>query len=111
MQLTNRWTETWQRIGKTPPGDLYAHLCDRYTEPQRAYHTLQHIEESLVLFASVHHLAENPVDVELAIWFHDVIYDPKASDNEERSTGFAVGALQKSRRRASANRAYSTSHQ
>ena len=64
MQLTNRWTQTWQRLGKTPPGDLYTGLCNYYTEPPRAYHTLQHIEESLVLFASVRHLAENPADVE-----------------------------------------------
>ena len=39
--------------------------------------------ESLASFA------RNPNALKLAVWLHDVIYDSKASDNEERSAEYA----------------------
>jgi predicted metal-dependent HD superfamily phosphohydrolase len=35
------------------------------------------------------HHAKNPNAVRLAAWLHDVIYDTRASDNEERSAQYA----------------------
>lgn len=63
------------------------------------YHTHQHIIECLELFNEIKHQLEDPVAVELAIWFHDIIYDPQASDNEEQSAKLmqkhCVGILKK----------------
>ena len=64
---------------------IYSILLSTYTESQRYYHTVQHIVECLQLFHQIKHQLQDPIAVELAIWFHDVIYDPKASDNEEQS--------------------------
>jgi predicted metal-dependent HD superfamily phosphohydrolase len=64
---------------------VYQDLVSRYSEPQRHYHNLTHIAECLAEYDSTPQLAKDPVAVELAIWFHDVIYDPHAADNEERS--------------------------
>lgn len=74
VELTDQQRET-----------IYAVLFTAYTEPQRAYHTVQHIVECLDLFYKVEHELSDPIAVQSAIWFHDVIYDPKSSDNEQRS--------------------------
>lgn len=63
------------------------------------YHTHQHIVECLELFYDIKDQLNDPIAVELAIWFHDVIYDPQASDNEEQSAKLmlehCVGILKK----------------
>ena len=65
--------------------NLYELLFAAYSEQQRYYHTIQHIVECLNLFHQVKNQLNDPVAVELAIWFHDAVYDPQASDNEEKS--------------------------
>lgn len=64
---------------------LYSILVQAYTEPQRRYHTVEHIVECLALFYEIESVLDDQIAVQTAIWFHDVIYDPKASDNEARS--------------------------
>ena len=64
---------------------------ERYSEPQRAYHTLQHLEECFALFPEG--LAEHPGEVLLALWFHDAIYEPKRNDNEQRSADWGAEVL------------------
>ena len=68
-------------------------LTNAYSEPHRHYHTLRHVTECLTEFNSVRHLARQPVAVEMAIWFHDAIYDTHAQDNEERSAELSSQCL------------------
>jgi predicted metal-dependent HD superfamily phosphohydrolase len=68
-------------------------LLTRYAGPQRKYHTRQHLEECLALFDEVGDLAVHPAEVEMALWFHDAIYDVKGSGNEDRSAEWAHEAL------------------
>ena len=76
-------------VSRCAPGadaaELYRVVVDRYAEPRRHYHTLGHIHHCLAQFDSARHLAEDPDAMELAIWFHDIVYDVGASDNELRS--------------------------
>ena len=37
--------------------------------------------------------ASEPAHLELAIWFHDAVYDPKRTDNEEQSAQWALASL------------------
>lgn len=60
-------------------------LHTRYTESHRHYHNLRHIESMLFEMDQV---SPGDTAMELAIWYHDVIYDPKARDNEEQSATF-----------------------
>ena len=63
----------------------------RYAEPHRAYHTLQHLEECFALFDETS--AAHAGEVLLALWFHDAIYDPKADDNEAASARWGAEVL------------------
>ncbi len=84
------WRGLWLRLGASgDPGPSGTALAARYAEPQRAYHTLQHITECLRLLDGLRHTVPHPEIVELALWFHDAIYDPRAADNEERSAALA----------------------
>ena len=56
-----------------------------YSEPQRFYHNLTHISHLLYLFDSFRSSINNPVVMLLAIYFHDIVYDPLSTDNESRS--------------------------
>lgn len=64
---------------------LYQRLYQAYTEPHRYYHTMQHIVECLDLFDQVRDQLEDALAVEVAIWFHDIVYQPRCSDNEQQS--------------------------
>ncbi len=91
MTYEQRWTALWQRLGAQGDASaVYNDLVTRYSEPHRAYHTLEHIGHCLDEFEQVRHLTTNPDAVELALWYHDAIYDTKAKDSEERSATLAV---------------------
>ena len=68
-------------------------LITRYSEAHRAYHNLVYIQKCLQEFEGARSLAEDADAVEMAIWFHDAVYDPKATDNEELSGQLAAYLL------------------
>jgi predicted metal-dependent HD superfamily phosphohydrolase len=89
-----KWLELWHRFGAEIPSDSYfAGLVAHYSEPHRAYHNLAHVMDCLDQFEPVRHLAQDAAAVEIAIWYHDVIYDPRAKDNEERSADIAAAVM------------------
>lgn len=90
-----RWKQPWAELGLVARMELHADLRKRYSEPHRAYHTLHHISECLELLQQVQGLAESSASIELAIWFHDAIYDPRKSDNELRSAEWAKRELKR----------------
>lgn len=76
---------------------LQAELTDRYREPHRHYHDLEHVAE---VQAEVQRLLPDepqadPVAVTLAAWFHDAIYEPTAGrgESESMSAELAVDRL------------------
>ncbi|MEO3978666.1 hypothetical protein [Streptomyces sp. CAU 1734] len=78
-----------------PPDPLpYAErLLARWAEPQREYHTTAHLTAVL---DHIDTLADHAADadlVRLAAWFHDAVYLPDRSENEERSARLAERAL------------------
>jgi len=93
----DRWIKVCLHAGIDKPlTGWYERLTAAYSEPQRHYHTQQHIAECLAVFDQSRDLARQPVAVELALWFHDAVYDPKLSDNEEKSADLADQCLAES---------------
>jgi len=91
--LLERWQALWKRLGLAPPQGLVKQLLNAYGEPHRAYHTGEHLAEC---FAHLDACPDAPFDgpaLELALWFHDAVYDTRAADNERRSALWARSAL------------------
>jgi predicted metal-dependent HD superfamily phosphohydrolase len=67
----------------------------RHGEAQRHYHGWQHIETLFKLMEWCQPDLFNVAAVELAILFHDAVYEPGEEDNEKRSAGLMQGTLSK----------------
>ncbi|MGW0995153.1 HD domain-containing protein [Streptomyces sp. NPDC002520] len=80
--------------GAGPDPAPYAEsLLTRWQEPQRRYHTLTHLTAVLDHIDTLETYAADPDVVRLAAWFHDAVYLPERSENEERSAHLAERAL------------------
>ena len=85
--MEKRWNSLCNSLGVSAEraASLWVLLSSKYSEPTRYYHTLTHIDALLQLAEEYARSLRNRNVVDLAIFFHDVIYDPTASDNEEKS--------------------------
>ena len=80
----------WRQLGAANPDPrLHGELIARYSEPHRRYHTVRHLDECFERLDEIRSLARHPAEIELALWFHDAIYDVKRHDNEEKSADWA----------------------
>ena len=122
--LRARWTQALEAARATPdnaastpdnapapdPIPYADNLLARWQEPQRRYHTLTHLTAVLdhidVLERELERDLEQaghrpaptrPPLVRLAAWFHDAVYPPDRSENEERSARLAERALARGR--------------
>ncbi len=91
-KATAYWAPLANRLGL--PDAVLADLVKAYGEPHRRYHTLVHIVEMLDCHAESRHIADNPDTIDLAVWFHDCIYDAKLEYGEnERLSAEQLGAV------------------
>jgi len=89
-----RWIGLWSRLGGRRNGhSVFERLAAAYAEPTRTYHNAEHIRVCLAEFDKSRDLARHPDEVEAALWFHDAVYVPAESDNEEQSARLAESTL------------------
>ena len=94
MPDITRWRGTWTALGVNEADDeLFAEIMRRYAERHRTYHTVQHLDECFAKLDEARGLAERLSEVELALWFHDAIYEVRSSDNEEQSAQWSQAAV------------------
>ena len=100
VQYTKQFQDYWALTAKQLSLDddttqnFYASLYDGYSEVQRHYHSIQHIVECLEHLHQIKTHLDDTLSVELAIWFHDVIYNPQANDNEQQSADYMLRMLE-----------------
>lgn len=91
--LKDRWLSLSVLEGKAFLEDEFDPIYVKYSEPHRYYHTIEHIKSCLGLFDLIKGELSSPGIVEMALWLHDVIYNPRKNNNEEMSSMFAKELL------------------
>jgi predicted metal-dependent HD superfamily phosphohydrolase len=72
---------------------VFDRLAAAYDADDRHYHDLEHVADVLRVAGRLADRADEPRLIQLAVWFHDAVYDSRAKDNEERSAALAVELL------------------
>lgn len=94
----SQWTRLWRELrADGDPAPCHRWLMAAYHEPTRYYHNLQHLEECLTEFERVRAVVQQPTVVEVALWFHDAVYDSRSTTNEEDSAASAAEWLTEAR--------------
>lgn len=89
-----KFLRLWRRIEANGNGESVFHTLKRaYAERHRKYHDAEHVRHCLIEFGTVWRVLREPSAVEMAIWFHDAVFVPGASDNEDRSAKLAQEML------------------
>jgi len=69
--------------------NLWIEIKTSYSDPNRYYHTLKHLE---YIYTSLENIEIDSV-IEFSIFYHDIIYDVKKNNNEEKSAFLAKKRL------------------
>jgi predicted metal-dependent HD superfamily phosphohydrolase len=84
MGLFGYWQQTLQnfRVERVASEQAFTDLVTAYSTSDRHYHTIKHIAHVLSTIDTLQAYTQDLAAVQLAAWFHDVIYHPQAQDNE-----------------------------
>lgn len=88
-----QFAESMNQLAAKVDETLFQELDTLYSESTRFYHDKTHVAECLRNLQPYRAQAVHPAEIEVAIWYHDAIYDTKAPDNEEKSAELAERAL------------------
>ena len=94
MYLTQRWAQTMRALNLEPTGKttgLLRELLWMYNQEGRYYHTTEHLQSCFEVMDSV--IGPVSVTVELALWYHDIVYNSRRKDNEVQSALLARARL------------------
>jgi len=97
MDLKNSWTKLASKYCKDVEliEDYWNEIKSHYTSEKRCYHNLNHIE-NLLQQAEMYQKQLHDYDLLcFSIWYHDSIYNPTKSNNEEKSADLAQVRLEK----------------
>lgn len=85
--LRHRWFELCNRENISAKMEMWTTITSLYSEEYRAYHNLNHIADCLKKLDDWPGDVPDRDAIEIALWFHDIIYDTKRTDNESASAG------------------------
>jgi predicted metal-dependent HD superfamily phosphohydrolase len=70
--------------------ELWSEIEQHYSHRKRHYHTLTHLENLLKQLEPIQTELKNQHTVLFSLFYHDIIYNPLKSDNEEQSALLAA---------------------
>lgn len=94
QELAQRFENLWQRAQAAKSGRFsnepnpFKDIAALLSEPHRFYHGWCHLLDCLAQLDPIREKLEHPDAVELSLWFHDSIYDPRRRDNEQQSASW-----------------------
>lgn len=81
------WSDLWKPQGlPAPPCEP---LLQAYDHPRRAYHNLEHLEDVLQWTVGLPISAAERQLLQVALFYHDVVYESRRGDNEAASAAWA----------------------
>lgn len=106
--IKTKWQELMNHFKIVNDFGMYEKLINAYSEEHRHYHTLDHINHIFKIWNKCEVSAHKPKELELAIFFHDFIYNTSSTQNELMSAEVAKDFLSKNPiDKRSVNRVYS----
>ncbi|MFI9510132.1 metal-dependent phosphohydrolase [Nocardia sp. NPDC052566] len=94
MSTQARLLDSWVALAGDTAREVGAELIDRYREPHRRYHTVDHLATMLHVIDELAADADDVDAVRYAAFFHDAVYAIDRPDNEERSAELAESVLE-----------------
>lgn len=93
--MQGAWIQLISNFGVAPIDayPVFDRLVAAHSEPHRYYHTLEHLAEMFKVAGRLVNEESDSHAIQLAIWFHDSVYDPRGKNNEELSATFAKECL------------------
>lgn len=68
---------------------MWKDLLSHYSEKFRKYHNIEHLEQMFYQYDLYKAKVENPLEVAISIFYHDIIYQVSRKDNEAKSADYA----------------------
>lgn len=75
--------------------ELWDKIALNYSSGSRHYHTLQHLENLMLLLSEYKTHINNWDAHQFSVYYHDLIYDASSTDNEEKSAEMAIVDMDK----------------
>ncbi|GFQ91849.1 uncharacterized protein TNCT_77072 [Trichonephila clavata] len=83
--INQKWFNLNADLEKSVVEKWWNTLKSSYTRPHRKYHTFVHVKRMFTHMDSLINEIQNKDAVSYAIFFHDMAYDPRSQENEDRS--------------------------
>lgn len=101
LMTQQRWIGMMRAFDAPDCLDMFGELVAAYSQSHRHYHDVNHVSDCLRQLdeaadqatEQATDLATSAAEVEAALWFHDAVYKPTASDNEQQSAQWARSFL------------------
>lgn len=85
--LEAKWQQLCEhlKLPEQQATSVFLTICESYREKHRIYHTLSHLEYIWQELDTVENQSLIGADMQLAVWYHSIVYRPGRNDNETKS--------------------------